>query len=186
MRAQNSDRSISLLLDYPRAAEALGLTEQALRDLVWKNRGPVVTEIGRRRMFALATSKNSSRAIAGLQLLPTHLMKLFRVVGGRSRCATIKRPQRQSRRAEKSLMKTRDEPDRRRVPPVKLRSRSPKIRISNMRSKSKPIGQQMNLFGWIYETPRTPAARPDYSDTQHGVGATERRPNVMARARRNK
>jgi hypothetical protein len=32
----------------------LGLTEQALRDLVWKNRGPVVTEIGRRRMFALA------------------------------------------------------------------------------------------------------------------------------------
>jgi hypothetical protein len=54
MRVQSTDGSISLLLDYPRAAQALGLTEQALRDLVWKNKGPVVTEIGRRRMFALS------------------------------------------------------------------------------------------------------------------------------------
>jgi hypothetical protein len=54
VRAQDSDGSISLLLDYKRAAQALGLTEQALRDLVWKNKGPVVTKIGRRRMFALA------------------------------------------------------------------------------------------------------------------------------------
>ena len=54
MHVQSTDGSISLLLNYPRAAQALGLTEQALRDLVWKNRGPVVTEIGRRRMFALS------------------------------------------------------------------------------------------------------------------------------------
>ena len=54
MRAQNSDGFVSLLLSYPRAAQALDLTEQALRDLVWKNKGPVVTEIGRRRMFALS------------------------------------------------------------------------------------------------------------------------------------
>lgn len=54
MRAQDSDGSISLLLDYKRAAQALGLTEQALRDLVWKNRGPVVTKIGRRRLFAVS------------------------------------------------------------------------------------------------------------------------------------
>jgi hypothetical protein len=54
VRARNSDGSISLLLDYPRAAQALAITEQALRDLVWKNRGPVVTKIGRRRMFALS------------------------------------------------------------------------------------------------------------------------------------
>jgi hypothetical protein len=54
MRAQDSDDPISLLLSYPRAAQALDLTEKALRDLVWKNRGPVVTKIGRRRMFALS------------------------------------------------------------------------------------------------------------------------------------
>jgi hypothetical protein len=53
VRAQDSDDPISLLLSYPRAAQALDLTEQALRDLVWKQRGPVVTKIGRRRMFAL-------------------------------------------------------------------------------------------------------------------------------------
>ncbi len=54
MRAQDPDRLTPLLLDYRQAAWMLGLTEQALRDLVWKNRGPVVTEIGRRRMFALS------------------------------------------------------------------------------------------------------------------------------------
>ena len=53
MRAQNSDCVTVLLFDYKQAARMLGFTEQALRDLVWKNRGPVVTEIGRRRMFAL-------------------------------------------------------------------------------------------------------------------------------------
>ncbi len=54
VRAQDSDGSITLLLDYERAAKALGMTEGALRNLVWKNKGPVVTEIGRRRMFALS------------------------------------------------------------------------------------------------------------------------------------
>jgi Helix-turn-helix domain len=42
---------VLLLLDYKAAARALGLKEKALRDLVWKRRGPVVTKIGRRRMF---------------------------------------------------------------------------------------------------------------------------------------
>ena len=54
MRAQDSDGSITLLLNYEGAAKALGMTEGALRNLVWKNKGPVVTEIGRRRMFALS------------------------------------------------------------------------------------------------------------------------------------
>lgn len=53
MRVHDPDGPIVLLLDYPRAAEALSLTEQALRDLVWKERGPAVTKIGRRRMFSL-------------------------------------------------------------------------------------------------------------------------------------
>ena len=53
MHTRDQANSIQLLLDYKKAADALGLTEQALRDLVWKNKGPVVTEIGRRRMFAL-------------------------------------------------------------------------------------------------------------------------------------
>lgn len=54
MYVQDSDRVIPLLFDYKQAAWMLGLTEQALRDLVWKNRGSVVTAIGRRRMFALS------------------------------------------------------------------------------------------------------------------------------------
>jgi hypothetical protein len=54
MRAQGSDDSITLLLDYKRAAEALSHTEQALRDLVARGRGPIVTKIGRRRFFAVA------------------------------------------------------------------------------------------------------------------------------------
>ena len=52
MHVDDKDERIVLLLDYPRAADALSLSEQALRDLVWKGRGPVVTEIGRRRMFS--------------------------------------------------------------------------------------------------------------------------------------
>lgn len=54
MHASNSDQPTKYLLDYRSAAEALSLTEQALRDLVYKGRGPAVTEIGRRRMFAPA------------------------------------------------------------------------------------------------------------------------------------
>jgi hypothetical protein len=54
MHTRDQANSIKLLLDYKAAADALGLTEQALRDLVWKNRGPVVTEIGRRRLFAVS------------------------------------------------------------------------------------------------------------------------------------
>ena len=42
---------VLLLLNYKQAARALGFTEKALRDLVWKRRGPVVTKVGRRRMF---------------------------------------------------------------------------------------------------------------------------------------
>ena len=46
------DGSIELLLDYE-AARALSLTRPALRDLVYKGRGPAVTKIGRRTLFAL-------------------------------------------------------------------------------------------------------------------------------------
>ena len=46
MHTRDQANSIQLLLDYKKAADALGLTEQALRDLVWKNKDPVVTEIG--------------------------------------------------------------------------------------------------------------------------------------------
>jgi len=42
-----------LLLDYEGAAKALALTRAALRDLVYKGRGPVVTKIGRRIFFAV-------------------------------------------------------------------------------------------------------------------------------------
>ena len=52
MRVHEPDDPIVLLLDYPRAAQALSLTEKAMRNLVSKGRGPVVTEIGRRRMFS--------------------------------------------------------------------------------------------------------------------------------------
>jgi hypothetical protein len=52
MRGSNPERP-KILLDYKGAADALSLTEQALRDLVYKGRGPTVTEIGRRRLFAL-------------------------------------------------------------------------------------------------------------------------------------
>jgi hypothetical protein len=43
-----------LLLDYEAAAHALSLTRAALRDLVYKGRGPTVTKIGRRTFFAVA------------------------------------------------------------------------------------------------------------------------------------
>ncbi|AWK85001.1 helix-turn-helix domain-containing protein [Azospirillum thermophilum] len=37
---------------YPDAAALLGLTPGALRDLVYKGRGPAVVRIGRRTLFA--------------------------------------------------------------------------------------------------------------------------------------
>lgn len=42
-----------LLLDYEGAAKALSLSRAALRDLVYKGRGPRVTKIGRRTFFAV-------------------------------------------------------------------------------------------------------------------------------------
>lgn len=44
---------LKLLLDYPAAAEALSMSRGALRDLVYKGRGPVVTKIGNRTFFAV-------------------------------------------------------------------------------------------------------------------------------------
>ncbi len=44
---------IKLLLDYDEAAAALSMTRAALRDLVYKGRGPAVTKIGRRTFFAI-------------------------------------------------------------------------------------------------------------------------------------
>ncbi|WP_422021748.1 helix-turn-helix transcriptional regulator [Pyruvatibacter mobilis] len=41
-----------LLLDYDAAAKALSLSKAALRDLVYKGRGPRITKIGRRTFFA--------------------------------------------------------------------------------------------------------------------------------------
>ena len=42
-----------LLLDYDGAAKALSMSRPALRDLVYKGRGPRVTKIGRRTFFAV-------------------------------------------------------------------------------------------------------------------------------------
>ena len=42
-----------LLLDYEGAAKALSLSRSALRDLVYKGRGPRATRIGRRTLFAV-------------------------------------------------------------------------------------------------------------------------------------
>ncbi len=44
---------LKLLLDYDEAASALSLSRAALRDLVYKGRGPAVTRVGRRTFFAL-------------------------------------------------------------------------------------------------------------------------------------
>lgn len=41
-----------ILLDYENAAAVLGLSRPALRDLVYKCRGPATVNIGRRIMFA--------------------------------------------------------------------------------------------------------------------------------------
>ncbi|MCP5366705.1 MAG: helix-turn-helix domain-containing protein [Hyphomicrobiales bacterium] len=42
-----------LLLDYDGAAKALSMSRAALRDLVYKGRGPRAVRIGRRMFFAL-------------------------------------------------------------------------------------------------------------------------------------
>lgn len=42
-----------LLLDYDGAAKTLSMSRAALRDLVYKGRGPRVTKIGRRTFFAV-------------------------------------------------------------------------------------------------------------------------------------
>jgi len=47
------ESTLLLLLDYESAAKALSLSRAALRDLVYKGRGPVVTKIGRRTFFAV-------------------------------------------------------------------------------------------------------------------------------------
>lgn len=41
-----------LLLDYENAAAVLGLSRPALRDLIYKRRGPATVNIGRRTRFA--------------------------------------------------------------------------------------------------------------------------------------
>jgi|GEM_PF-3182323 len=41
-----------LLYDYDAAARVLSLSRAALRDLVYKGRGPRITKIGRRTLFA--------------------------------------------------------------------------------------------------------------------------------------
>lgn len=43
-----------LLLDYELAAKGLSITKQALRDLVYKGRGPSTVRIGRRVFFAVS------------------------------------------------------------------------------------------------------------------------------------
>ena len=46
-----TDPTQKLLWNYPETALSLSLTEQALRDLVFKGGGPPYTRIGRRVMF---------------------------------------------------------------------------------------------------------------------------------------
>lgn len=41
-----------LLYDYDGAAEMLSMSPGALRDLVYKGRGPIATKIGRRTFFS--------------------------------------------------------------------------------------------------------------------------------------
>lgn len=50
---RDGSTTVKLLLDYPAAAEALSMSRGALRDLVYKGRGPVVTKIGNRTFFAI-------------------------------------------------------------------------------------------------------------------------------------
>lgn len=41
-----------ILLNYDDAAKTLGLTRPALRDLVYKGRGPTIVKLNKRTMFA--------------------------------------------------------------------------------------------------------------------------------------
>lgn len=52
-KSAQTQQGFKLLLDYPAAAAALSMTRGALRDLVYKGRGPVVTKIGNRTFFAI-------------------------------------------------------------------------------------------------------------------------------------
>jgi len=45
------DKTDKLLFDYASADDALSLSRAAVRDLVYKGRGPRVTKIGRRTFF---------------------------------------------------------------------------------------------------------------------------------------
>lgn len=49
---------IPLAYSYPDAAALLGLTPGALRDLVYKGRGPAVVRIGRRTLFSAVDLAN--------------------------------------------------------------------------------------------------------------------------------
>lgn len=53
MGTMEREDTFVLLLDYEGAAKALSLSRAALRDLVYKGRGPTVTKIGRRTFFAV-------------------------------------------------------------------------------------------------------------------------------------
>lgn len=53
INAKAETPALKLLLDYPAAAAALSMSRGALRDLVYKGRGPVVTKIGSRTFFAI-------------------------------------------------------------------------------------------------------------------------------------
>lgn len=53
IKEQNDRGEIRLLLDYESAAKALSMSRGALRDLVYKGRGPVVIKIGSRTFFAV-------------------------------------------------------------------------------------------------------------------------------------
>ncbi len=66
-----------LLYDYEGAAKALSLSRAALRDLIYKGRGPITTKIGRRTFFArkdLEAFVEDHRVIestSSVQLAPT-------------------------------------------------------------------------------------------------------------------
>jgi len=49
-RAQDS----KILLDYREAASSLSMTRSALRDLVYRGKGPPIVKIGRRTYFAVS------------------------------------------------------------------------------------------------------------------------------------
>ncbi len=44
----------ALLLDYEQAAAVLSLSRAALRDLVYKGKGPTIVKLGRRTLFAVS------------------------------------------------------------------------------------------------------------------------------------